>query len=256
MLKAGRRLAESCFYVDLTPRPCFSPGRVALVTGGNRGLGLEACRQLGRLGYRILLTCRNAEQGRTSADLLAREGIDCRFHRLDVTSPADLASLVEFIEAETGRVDVLINNAGIYLDKGKTILEVGLDAFRKTLETNTFGPLALGQALIPIMVRNGYGRIVNVSSAAGLKRNLYNDGPAYRISKAALNALTLLLCQAVRDQNILVNAVCPGWIRSAMGGPNAPLRVEEGVHTLLGLATLKDGGPSGGFYREGRRMFW
>lgn len=136
-------------------------------------------------------------QRRAGADLSGLEGITCCFHRLDVTVPADLASLVEFIEAEVGRVDVLINNAGIYLDKGKSILEVGLDEFRKSVETNTFAPLALGRALIPIMIRNGYGRIVNVSSAAGLKRNLRNEGPAYRISKAALNAVTLLLCQAV-----------------------------------------------------------
>lgn len=230
--------------------------RVAVVTGGNRGLGLETCRQLAGRGYHVILASRDGARGEAAAASLRPGGHDVTPFRLDVTNADDIARLVHFIRAEVGRVDVLVNNAALYLDEGRDVLAVELAVYRETLEANVYGPLMLCQALVPWMVRQRYGRVVNVSSGSGQMTDMASDTPAYRLSKAALNALTLMVADSVRGTGVLVNAVCPGWVRTDMGGPHAPRSVEQGADTIVWLATLPDDGPTGGFFRDRQPIPW
>jgi NAD(P)-dependent dehydrogenase (short-subunit alcohol dehydrogenase family) len=230
--------------------------RVAVVTGGNRGLGFETCRQLSRLGYRVLLTSRDVAKGRAAAETLRRAGGDVAHRKLDVTRPENIERFAADIEREFGRADVLVNNAAIYVDRGRGVLGLSIDVLQRTLATNLHGPVLLCQALVPLMRRRRYGRIVNVSSGAGQLSTMSDDTPAYNISKAALNALTRMVAEATEGTNILVNSVCPGWVRTDMGGRRAPRSTEEGVDTIVWLATLPDGGPTGGFFRDRRRIPW
>lgn len=229
----------------------------ALVTGGNRGIGFEVCRQLGRLGYRVLLTARHPDQGPEAAGTLSGEGLDVRFHPLDVTDEESLRALEKFVKQEFGRLDVLVNNAGIYL-KGEdnSVMTLSLETLKRTLETNTFAPLRTCQMFIPLMRCNGYGRVVNVSSTMGQHARLRDMSAAYRLSKATLNALTQMIASAVHDKDILVNACCPGWVRTEMGGPSAPRSIEQGADTVVWLATLPAGGPNGKFFQERQEIPW
>lgn len=233
--------------------------KIALVTGANRGIGYEACRQLAARGLQVILTSRDARAGQAAAQRLRDEGLEVAHHVLDVTRPAHVDRVREFVEAELGRLDVLVNNAGVYLDEGETVLEVPLEVFERTMAVNFYGPLYLTRAFVPLMRRHHYGRIVNVSSEGGSLAAMSTGRgttPAYRTSKAALNALTRLTAGAVRGKNIKVNAMCPGWVRTDMGGPNAPRSVEQGAETLVWLATLPASGPSGGFFRDRERIPW
>jgi NAD(P)-dependent dehydrogenase (short-subunit alcohol dehydrogenase family) len=233
--------------------------RIALVTGANRGIGFEACRQLAQRGLRIILTSRDRRAGRIAARRLQDEGLEIVYHVLDVTRPAQVDALREFVETEFGRLDVLVNNAGVYLDEGVSLLDVPLEIVEQTLAVNFYGPLYLTRAFMPLMQRNAYGRVVNVSSESGSLAGMGTSSgttAAYSVSKAALNALTRLTAGAVRGEDIKVNAMCPGWVRTDMGGPNAPRSVEQGVETLVWLATLPASGPSGGFFRDRRRIPW
>ena len=230
--------------------------RVAVVTGGNRGLGLETCRQLATRGYHVILTSRDGANGERAAASLRQGRWDVSPVRLDVTSAKDIARLAHFLITTVGRVDVLVNNAALYLDEGRDVLDVEMDIYRETMETNVYGPLMLCQALVPLMVRQRYGRVVNVSSGSGQMTDMASDTPAYRLSKAALNALTLMVADSVHGSGVLVNAVCPGWVRTDMGGPHAPRSVEHGADTIVWLATLPDNGPTGGFFRDRQPIPW
>lgn len=231
--------------------------KIAVVTGANRGLGFETCRQLAKQGIQVVLTSRNEAKGKAAADKLKAEGLDVRYHALDVTSPDSVEHLAQFIRNEFGRLDILVNNAGIAVDFSEgSILNAKIDTFQKTLETNTFGSLLLCQALVPLMKVNNYGRVVNVSSGAGQLTEMNSGYPAYRLSKTALNAVTRILSQELKDTNILVNSVCPGWVRTDMGGPNATRSIEQGVDTIVWLATLPDGSPTGGFFRDRKPIPW
>ncbi len=230
--------------------------RVAVVTGANRGLGLETCRQLGRRGYRVILTSRDPAKGTAAAERLGRESLDVVYHHLDVTNPKGIGRLREFVIAQFGRIDVLVNNAAIYPDEGRSVLDVGLESFRATMETNVYGPLALCQAFVPLMIKGRYGRVVNVSSGSGQLSTMTDDTPAYNMSKAALNSLTRMVADATAGTNVLVNSVCPGWVRTDMGGPGASRSVEAGADTIVWLATLPASGPSGGFFRDRKRIPW
>ncbi len=233
-----------------------STPRIALVTGGNRGLGLETCRQLARRGLRVILTSRNQVKGRAAAHELEREGLHVVTLPLDVTSLKSIMRLKESVMVHFGHVDVLVNNAALYLDEGRSVFEVELDTFRTTIETNVYGPLALCQTFVPLMGKRGYGRVVNVSSRSGQLSSMEDDTPAYAVSKAALNALTVVVAAAARGRNVLVNSVCPGWVRTDMGGPRAPRSIEEGADTIVWAATLPDGGPTGGFFRDRHPIPW
>jgi len=232
--------------------------RVAVVTGANRGIGLEICRQLGRhSGIRVILTARNETKGKAAAMQLRGEGVDVDFHVLDVTSETDIRALADWLAATYGRCDVLVNNAGIVADpRGSRFLDSRPATYRQTLDTNLFGPLLLSQALLPLMKKNRYGRIVNLSSAQGQLLDMGAGTPAYRVSKTALNALTCVLAAELKDSGILVNSMCPGWVRTDMGGPGAPRTVQQGADTAVWLATLPDDGPSGGFFRDHKPIAW
>ena len=231
--------------------------RIALVTGGNRGIGYAICRQLASHGLGVVLAARDASKGKAAAKALQDEGLTVEFHRLDVTSCRSIRACVAAVAERRGRIDVLVNNAGILRDpRGSRFLDSKLDTYRDTLETNLYGPLQLAQAVVPLMKANRYGRIVNMSSGLGQLAEMGTGTPAYRISKAALNALTRILAAEFQASNILVNSMCPGWVRTGMGGEGAPRTPEEGADTAVWLATLPDDGPTGGFFRDRAPIAW
>ena len=231
--------------------------RVAVVTGGNKGIGFEICRQLARKKLRVVLAARDPDKGREAAERLQAEGLDVVFHALDVTDPGQVQALTRASANKHGRCDVLVNNAGILIDKrSASVLDVKIETFRTTLETNFYGPLMMTQALVPLMRENGYGRVVNLSSGLGQLEDMGDGTPAYRASKTALNALTRMFAAATKGEGILVNAMCPGWVRTDMGGANATRGVEKGAETAIWLATLPRDGPSGGFFRDRKPIKW
>jgi len=234
--------------------------RVAVVTGANRGIGLEVVRQLATRGLAVILTARDSEKGLTTVDHLHHAGLPVEFFKLDVTSDADIQALKSYLLHHWGRVDVLVNNAGVFLDPRSPekagVLHGTPDIIRSTFEVNVLGPFLLIKALLPLMLKNGYGRIVNVSSGMGALSEMESGYPAYRLSKTALNALTKVTAEEVRKENILVNAASPGWVQTDMGGPEATRSVEEGADTITWLATLPDEGPSGGFFRDRQVIPW
>lgn len=233
--------------------------KIALVSGGNRGIGFETCRQLGRAGYRVILTSRNCGLGEEAAGQLSREGLPVIYHGLDVTSPAEIEKTRELVNRTFGRLDVLVNNAGVSLDGEKDLTEVEIELVEKTLQVNFYGPLRLTRAFLPLMKQNNYGRIVNVSSAGGsisLMATLSGKLPSYRISKAALNAQTRLIASVVKGYNIKVNVMCPGWVKTRMGGEQAGRSPAEGVDTIIWLATLPASGPTGKFFKDRKKHPW
>lgn len=233
--------------------------KVAVVTGGNRGLGFEASRQLAKKGYQVVLTSRDEAKGKAAAEKLQAEGLDVIFHALDVTNDESSQQLAEFLHEQFGKLDVLVNNAAIYIDSqtgGNSVFDAKIDTLRQTMETNVYGVLRVTQALIGLMQKQNYGRIVNVSSGAGQLTDMGSGVPTYRISKTALNALTRILANELQGKNILVNSVCPGWVKTDMGGPNAPRTPEQGVDTIVWLATLPDEGATGGFFRDRQPIDW
>jgi NAD(P)-dependent dehydrogenase (short-subunit alcohol dehydrogenase family) len=234
--------------------------RVALVSGGNRGIGIEIARQLARRGTMVVIGSRDVEKGQTAAQTIIDEGYPTEVVRLDITDGNSVAAAVEDIVRRHGRIDILVNNAAILIDGPggfkSSLFELKADTARKTFETNVLGPLRLTQAVVPIMERNGYGRIVNLSSGAGQLSDMRSGFPAYRMSKTALNALTRITASELASTNIKVNAVCPGWVRTDMGGAEAERPVEIGAETPVWLATLPENGPTGGFFRDKRPIPW
>ncbi|MGM3309166.1 SDR family oxidoreductase [Anabaena sp. WFMT] len=233
--------------------------KVAVVTGGNRGLGFETSRQLGKQGYQVILTSRDAVKGEKAALQLQNEGLNVNFHHLDVTNGESVDKLADFLKQQFGKVDSLINNAGIYIDgKGEenTIVNVKLETLQQTLDTNLFGALRVTQVLIPLMKKQNYGRIVNVSSGMGQLIDMEGGSPGYRISKTALNAVTRIFASELAGTNILINSVCPGWVKTDMGGSEAPRTLEQGVDTIVWLATLPENSATGGFFRDRQQIDW
>jgi NAD(P)-dependent dehydrogenase (short-subunit alcohol dehydrogenase family) len=230
--------------------------RVALVTGANRGVGLEICRQLGRNGYTVVLTARDGKRGAKALDDLLQEGLDAHFQALDVTDPVAAQRVAASVAREFGRLDALVNNAAIAIDAADFLETLDLDVMRRTLETNLLGALSCCQAFLPIMRQQQYGRIVNVSSGRGSFSKLASGGPCYRISKTALNALTVIVADEVKEANILVNAMTPGWVRTRLGGIKAPRSTSEGAETAVWLATLPDDGPRGRFFKDREEFPW
>lgn len=233
--------------------------RIALVTGGNRGIGFETCRQLGRKGLRVILAARNAAAGERAAGILKSESLEVEFRLLDVSKVETIDACAESIDRDLGRLDVLVNNAGIMRDsskRGASIFQADRELVRDTFDVNTLGPLMVANALVPLMRRHDYGRIVNVSSGMGQLSEMDGGYPGYRISKTALNAVTVILARELEGTNIKVNSVCPGWVRTDMGGDKAPRSPEQGADTIVWLATLPEGGPSGGFFRDRKRINW
>jgi NAD(P)-dependent dehydrogenase (short-subunit alcohol dehydrogenase family) len=234
--------------------------RIALVTGANRGLGFETCRQLAQCGFHVILTSRDRQRGVEATNALRAEGLGVTHHLLDVTRLEHVASIHDFLIDKYGRLDVLVNNAGAFLDPEQaSILDVPIERIGRTLDVNFYGPLHMIRAFAPVMKANNYGRVVNVSSIGGslsLMSTLRGKVAAYRISKAALNAVTRLTAGAVKDYDIKVNSMCPGTIRTRMGGPKAPQSPAQGAETIIWLATLPSSGPSGKFFRDRKRLDW
>jgi NAD(P)-dependent dehydrogenase (short-subunit alcohol dehydrogenase family) len=235
-------------------------GKIAVVTGGNRGMGFETCGQLGRRGARVVLTSRDPAKGEAAAKRLQDAGLDVRHYPLDVADDASIGRLAGFVRTELGGLDILINNAGIVRgsdaprERAMRPFEALPAGLREVLATNLIGPFLLCQALIPLM--RGSGRVVNVSSGMGQLSEMGSDFPAYRISKTGLNALTRIFASELEGTGIKVNAVCPGWVRTDMGGAGATRSVEEGVATTIWLATLPEDGPGGGLFRDKKSIPW
>jgi NAD(P)-dependent dehydrogenase (short-subunit alcohol dehydrogenase family) len=227
--------------------------RVALVSGGNRGIGREVARQLAEKGLAVVIGSRDLGKGE---EVAAELGNGVVATQLDVTDEDSVRSAISFVEREFGRLDVLVNNAGIADGWSRTAAEADFDRVKEILETNLFGAWRLAKAALPLMRNNGYGRIVNVSSGMGQLSDMGGHSPGYRVSKTSLNSLTRMLTAELQGENILVNSVCPGWVRTDMGGKNAHRSVEEGADTPVWLATLPDGGPTGGFFRDREPIPW
>jgi NAD(P)-dependent dehydrogenase (short-subunit alcohol dehydrogenase family) len=228
--------------------------QTALVTGGNRGIGFEVCRQLGAKGYRVIVGSRNGQAGEEAAEALRRQGIDANALVLDVASPESIDTAVAELQARNVAVDVLVNNAGIYPEGD--LKDVAMATVREAMEVAFFGPLVLCQALLPGMERAGFGRIVHVSSGLGqITDGLDGGAGPYAVSKTAMNALTNRLATEVSG-GIKVNSVCPGWVKTRMGGESAPRDVKDGAAGVVWAATLPADGPTGGFFRDGRPIPW
>lgn len=228
---------------------------VALVTGGNRGLGLEVGRQLARQGMTVLLGSRDAARGEAAAAALALDGAPVTPVQLDVTDPAGIERLRAAVEREFGRLDALVNNAAILYDSWQTVANPDFGQVRAAFEANTLGPWRLCVAFLPLLRRSARGRIVNVSSQAGSLAGMGASHPAYSVSKVALNALTIMLAAELHGSRILVNAVCPGWVATDMGGRGGR-PVAEGAAGIVWAVNLPDDGPTGGFFRDGRPLAW
>jgi NAD(P)-dependent dehydrogenase (short-subunit alcohol dehydrogenase family) len=230
--------------------------KIALVTGGNRGLGYETCRQLAELGLKVLLGARDLSKGKSAANQLNEEGLDVMFYQLDVSDQNSISNVIKEVDKEFGRLDVLVNNAAILYDTWQNAVNADLEVVNDALRTNLFGPWKLSQVFIPMMKSNRYGRIVNVSSlAASLQYTNYGGTPAYNISKAALNMLTRKVAAELVNTGILVNSVDPGWVATDMGGQGGR-PVQEGAKGIVWAATLPDDGPSGGFFCDGKPVPW
>jgi NAD(P)-dependent dehydrogenase (short-subunit alcohol dehydrogenase family) len=231
--------------------------RLAVVTGGNKGIGYEICRQLARKGLRVVVTSRDDKKGRSAQRTLEKEGLDVEYHVLDVTEVDSVRAFARHLDSAYGRLDVLVNNAGISKGRYETsVLKEKLETFHEVMDTNFYGALRVSQALVPIMRKDHYGRIVNVSSGMGQLGEMEDGIAAYRVSKAALNALTRMVATATADDGILVNSMCPGWVRTDMGGEDAPRSVEKGAETAVWLAMLPHDGPTGGFFRDKKPIPW
>ncbi len=238
----------------------MTDARVALVTGGNRGLGLEIVRQLAQQGLKTVLASRDPEKGRAAAQQLAGAGIQTAIVALDVTDAASVDTAIAEILRLNGRIDVLVNNAGISLDGSRAkvagVLEVSPEVARQTYETNVLGSMRLIQAVAPHMREMRYGRIVNVSSRMGQLSGMGASSPGYRMSKAALNALTRIAAAELEAASIKVNAMHPGWVRTDMGGSSAPVSVQQGADTAVWLAMLPQDGPTGLFFEGREAIAW
>ncbi|MGB5617730.1 MAG: SDR family oxidoreductase [Desulfobacterales bacterium] len=238
--------------------------RTALVTGANKGIGLAIARRLAQRDIKVLIGARDQDKGIAARKQLQSEGLDVYFILIDVTRAISIEAAIGKIKDDYRRLDILVNNAGIMIDMQSGVLELDPAVFHNTLTTNVFGPLLLAQACVPLMKANGYGRIVNMASTLGSLNDMSNPespygavlSPAYRLSKTLLNGVTVLLANALRGTNILVNSACPGWVRTDMGGGQAPLTPKQGADTPVWLATLPDGGPNGGFFRERQPIPW
>ena len=217
---------------------------VSLVSGANRGIGLEVVRQLAALGHTVLAGARDP-------GAVPEVPGDVRAVRLYVTDQGTVGALRRAV----GELDVLVNNAAIHYDTWESVLTADLDVVREVLETNTLGAWRTAMAFAPLLRASPHGRLVNVSSAGGALNGMRDGAPAYSISKAGLNALTLMLADALRRDRVLVNAVCPGWVATDMGGAGGrPVR--DGAAGIVWAATLPDDGPTGGFFRDGRPIDW
>lgn len=232
--------------------------KIALVTGSSKGLGLELVRQLARSGVITFLTARNEAQGKAAQATLQQEGLAVEFLHMDVTNLMSIHAAANHIEQKHDKLDILVNNAGILPDEDSESngLLIAPDIVRQVFETNTMGPLQTSQVMIHLLRRSPHGKIVNISSGMGSLAEMDGGYPAYRISKTALNAVTKILAYDLQGSAITVNSICPGWVRTDMGGPNAERSTEQSVVGILPLLLSNEPGPNGQFLRDGKPIPW
>lgn len=241
--------------------------KVAFITGGNKGLGLETARQLGQRGIAVVIGSRDAEKGKTAAEKLKAEGIDAEAVQVDVTRASDYQKVYEFLDRKYGRLDILVNNAGVAKENflgGNQTSTTPAEVLHETFDTNFFGVIQFTQTLLPLIRKAPAGRIVNLSSILGSlalhadpNSPIYNAKAfAYDASKAALNAFTIHLAHELKDTNIKVNSAHPGWVKTDMGTDAAPMEIPEGAKTSVALATLPDDGPTGAYIHLDQPLPW
>ena len=231
-------------------------GQVAVVTGANRGIGLEVSRQLAERNVHVVLTSRDKTKGQQALNHLLDRSLSVSLFQLDVTNSDAATRLCGHLVKTFGRVDILVNNAAIYLDEGDKLLDIPLETLRNSFDANFFGAYSLCKTLIPVMKKNGYGRVVNVSSGYGAMDAMNARTGAYKLSKLALNGLTQILASELKGTNIKVNAVDPGWVRTEMGGPSATRSPQEAARGIVWAATIDDSGPTGKFFRDTKIISW
>lgn len=234
--------------------------KTAVVTGGNKGIGLETCRQLAKQGYVVFLGARDPHKGEAAAKSLAKEGLDVRPLPLDVDSDESVIQAAALVKKFTDKVHALVNCAGVFPDKrgpeSSPFEPANFPIIRAAIETNTIGALRTLHAFLPLLEKSSEGCIVNVSSGMGQLSDMNGGSVGYRLSKVSLNAITRIAHAEVGAKGILVNSVCPGWVKTDMGGPGAEREVSEGASGVVWAATLPKGGPSGGFFRDGKPIPW
>ena len=241
--------------------------KIALVTGGNKGIGFETVRQLAQQNIKVLIGARDEEGGKNAENILRDESLDVEFVKLDISDSQDIENAKTYIEKEFGQLDILINNAAVFLDSawfGNNVESVAMKTLRDTFDINYFGTVELTQVLLPLIKKSDAGRIVNISSVSGsfgvhLDENhwLYQLKPyAYSASKTALNQFTVFLAHALKETNIKVNAANPGWVQTSIGSDQAPLTPEQGAKTGIALALLDNDGPTGTFSQSGEQLPW
>jgi NAD(P)-dependent dehydrogenase (short-subunit alcohol dehydrogenase family) len=239
--------------------------KIALVTGANKGIGLETARQLAQQNITVLLGARDPAKGEAAARELRNAGLDVRLLDIDVNRSDSIRKAVAQVERDFGYLDILINNAGVMVDDyGKKVSEQSLDTWRATFETNVFGLIATTQAFLPLLRKSEAGRIVNVSSILGSITYHATPGspvydfkvPAYNVSKAAVNAFTVQLAYELKDTKIKVNAVHPGWVKTELGGEGATMEIPDGAKTSVALATIGQDGPNGAYLHLGEPIPW
>jgi NAD(P)-dependent dehydrogenase (short-subunit alcohol dehydrogenase family) len=244
--------------------------KIAVITGANRGLGFATARRLGQSGVRVIVGARNLASGEEAVARLRREGLDCEPLRIDVDSAESVREAAKLVEREHGRIDILINNAGILPEATATDVDRPLDLgmVRETFETNVFGTISVTNEFLPLLRRSASGRIVNVSSTMGSLTDQTDPSspyygllvPAYQMSKAALNGFTIALSKALTDTSIKVNSVCPGWVQTDLGGPEnraaAPTTADEAAQIVVDMASIPDDGPTGQFVDRDGTVAW
>jgi len=240
--------------------------KTALITGANKGIGLETARQLGKKEITVLLGARDIKKGKAAAEELRKDGIDAHAVAIDVSDSASIKKAAAQVENDFGRLDILVNNAGVMTDdRGKKVSEQSLDTWRETFDTNVFGLIATTDAFLPLLRKSDAGRIVNLSSILGSIEfhakpgsPVYEskDTPAYNVSKAAVNAYTVQLAYELKDTKVKVNAAHPGWVKTDMGGEGAMMEIEDGAKTSVALATIDADGPNGAYVHMGKPLPW
>ncbi|URJ47323.1 SDR family oxidoreductase [Paenibacillus polymyxa] len=242
----------------------MNKSKIVLITGGNKGIGFETARQLGNMGYEILIGARSEEKGHEAVTFLETENIKAKTVVLDVTNPSSVLSAVEWIEQEYGYLDILINNAGVFFEGNTPPSELELSILKNTYETNVFGVFSVTKAILPLLKKSSAGRIVNLSSGLGsLTLNsdptseFYNvNSLAYNSSKTAVNALTVFFAKELRDTPIKINSVCPGFTATDLNGNSGYRTVEQAASSVVKLATINNDGPTGSFFDENGVVPW